>query len=1223
MRSIGKARGRGFVAVLAFVAVVNPVQLLLNRAAAAQSTNGTLVVTCKDERSDLIPSAEVIVVNEGTQQELTLITDENGVARFAQLPVAFYTVTVKAEGFKQYVSQNVKIDVGQVYSLVANLTAGNISEVVTVTAGEELVNTTTADITTTVSMKQVNDLPLDGRNPIQLVNLQAGTNSNGRTNTAVNGQRVSSANVTQDGLNIQDNFIRAGGIEVVTTRPSVAEVAEFSVTTTNAGVEASGASTVRLVTPSGTNELHGTVFEYNRNDALGANDFFNNATSPAVERPQLNRNQFGFTIGGPIVIPKVYDGKDKFFFFGSYEGQRQREGIPVDTLVLLPEARQGIFTYVDNSGFTRKLNVLQAGGFAVDPVAASIIAQIPTTVNNNIFGDGLNTSTYSFNKSFFWDRDQGGVRLDYNLNEEHRVEAVYRYTGEELARTDIDTTFNQIPIGRQSASTHFAVVAWDWTITDSLINEVRVGTVNSTVPFFLTEDQGLGYLVNIPLVTNPYVTSQIVPQGRRTITSQLIDTANFAWRDHNFVGGVEFDQIRVRSWTSFGRLPTFGLGFGSGSGSNGLDTPDFPGGIDGDQLDTANDLLALLAGVIATGSITYQVTSQDSGFVPGALETRHLEINQYSWFIGDSWRIHPRLTINAGVRWDYITPLHERDNLALLPVPDGNTTGRDIVLNPDGEVNFVDGFYFEPDKNNFAPNIGVAWDVFGDGKTVIRGGYSQAYINDEAIRSFDNASDANAGLSATISRSNLYGTLQADAGTFITDVLAPPEFRVPISYAENFDRNPGAAAFTVDPEFQTPKYHQWNISFEREIGWDSVVSLRYVGNRSTNLARGIDYNQVDVTNNGFGEDVARARSNGFLALEANGTFNPNYNPNIPGSQPLTVFPLLANGGLLSNSTIQSLIRTGEAGTLAQIYYQNGLAGSVVFTANPSTFVADVLENRGISNYHAFQAEIKRRFVDGLMFQANYTWSKSLTDASGLNQAKFEPYINNATPHYDYARAEWDTPHVFKANAIYELPFGEGKRWEFDKWFLGKVISGWEVTSIINLQSGSPFSILSSRGTLNRVGRSFYNTVDSSLTHDQIEALFGLFDTPNGLYFINPAVINPEVFSNTSYNGPGGASVDGEDPFPGQVFFNPGAGRLGALERLQFNGPKVFTWDLGFIKRTDITEQINMEMRFEFFNILNHPVFFVGNQNINSPTFGQVTTTLVAPRVVQLAVKLAF
>ena len=298
----------------------------------AQGSNGSLVVTVKDQAGALISSANVTATNVGTAQATTAVSNETGVATFPLLPVGNYSVTVEAPNFQKAVFEQVVIDVGRTYGLVADLAPGAISESVTVTAGENIVSSTNFELTSTVTPEQVADLPLDGRNPLQLIQLQPGvTVPNGRAGVTINGQRSSSGMIIQDGIPIQDYAVRENALSFSPNRTTVSSVSEFSVTSQNAGADQSGASSIRLVTPSGTNDLHGEVFEYHRNDALGANDWFNNAAIPHIDRPQLIRNQFGFAVSGPVVIPNFYDGRNKLFFFGSYEGFRERSATPFTT----------------------------------------------------------------------------------------------------------------------------------------------------------------------------------------------------------------------------------------------------------------------------------------------------------------------------------------------------------------------------------------------------------------------------------------------------------------------------------------------------------------------------------------------------------------------------------------------------------------------------------------------------------------------------------------------------------------------------------------------------------------------------------------------------------------------------------------------------------------------------------------------------------------------------
>lgn len=1192
--------------------------LLSGNAALAQTTNGRIVVTVKDQTGAVIAGANVKIINEGTNQEFDATTNESGTLISPLLPIGRYNLSIEAEGFKKAVSENLKIDIGQDYGITVAMETGETAEIITVNAGEELVQTTNAEVKNIVTEKQIQELPLDGRSPLRLIQLQAGVNGDlARTNTVINGQRSSSSNVTQDGINIQDLFIRTNALDFSPNRPTIAQVSEFSVTTLNPGAESGGSSIVKFATPSGTNTYHGSLFEFHRNSALGANDFFSNQFG--LGKSQLIRNQYGYTLSGPVNIPGVINGKDKLFFFTYFEGFRQRSSATSIGGVLLPNARQGIFTYRDNAGQTRTLDILGLKKLNIDPAIANILSKVPTQVNTQL-GDGRNTGGFAFDKSSPNDRDVAGFRLDYNYNDRHHFEGVYQHASENVSRPDIDGSFNKLPLVSNVATTNFFVVAWNFAVSPRLNNELRVGR-NLTKPKFITkEDLSSNIFINTPLITNPV--STFLGQGRDTSVTSIIDGASLQLGAHFVRFGGQADITRVRSFNDAGIIPTFNLGISTAAPAGfGLTARDFPGGIDGTQLNTANALLTLLSGTVTSASATFNATSQNSGYVKGAGQVSRLQIEQYSGYITDSWRVRPNVTVNLGVRYDFVTPLHEANNFALQPTLstrlDGKTDPKSIVLNPLGTVDFVDGFFFNSDKNNFAPNISIAWDIPGLGRqTVLRGGYSIQYVNDESFRAPDNATAANSGLQTTVSRTALFGTVSGNSKAF-ADALAAPPFKVPITFAQNLAINPGSAAFIVDPNFKTPYYQQYNISLEREIFKDTVLTVRYVGNRSTNLARGLDFNQVEINKNGFLQDFIRARQNGFLALAKTGVFDPRFSASIAGSQQLTIFPKLAGGGLLTNATIRSLLLSGEPGTLAQVYFQNRLQGSVSFVANPSTFVADVLLNGASSDYNSLQIEGRRRFASGLLLQANYTFSKTLTDAQGTGQTRFEPLLDNDQPKIERSRALFDVTHSFKANFLYELPFGEGpgKLFNPSNKILQKIVSGFQISSILAVQTGSPLSIFSGRGTLNRGGRSAVNTVDTSLTTEQIKKLFGTFILPDGrIFFIDPKVIGADGR---------GVAPDGQAAFAGQVFFNPQPGTVGSLGRFEFNGPTAYNIDFSIAKRTKISERVNFEFRAEFFNVFNNTVFFVGDLNVNSTTFGRINSTLTDPRVIQLGAKINF
>ena len=444
--------------------------------------------------------------------------------------------------------------------------------------------------------------------------------------------------------------------------------------------------------------------------------------------------------------------------------------------------------------------------------------------------------------------------------------------------------------------------------------------------------------------------------------------------------------------------------------------------------------------------------------------------------------------------------------------------------------------------------------------------------------------------------------------------------------------------FAVDPDIKVPRTNEFNIGVEREIGWQTAVEVRFVNGSSNNLVRGFDFNQVRLTP-AFLADAERARQN--IALL--GAANVNCSAATPGCQPLQLlnqapFNTSVFGNPFGFSNTITPISQGAFGELAFQYIatfrQTG--ASQLLLANPNTGVVDLLTNGAKFRYNALQTEIRRRFSDGLSFQANYTFQKSLTDAPGTGQTRFEPRIDNAQPDLEYAIADTDTTHVFNLNAIYELPFGRGKRWGTDaSGFVDRVIGGWQLTSILRIDSGAPMSITDPRGTLNRAGRSGRQTANTNLTKDQVKALIGTFRTPCGIFGIDPAVINldlaqcqnglirPRLAGTTA----GVASLGfGQPTFPGQVFFNVGPGQTGTMERNFISGPTYLNWDASIIKNIPITERVRFQIRGEAFNVLNRTNFAFTNQftqmDVNSTTFGRLQSTF-QNRIVQFVGRIEF
>ncbi|HEY6232085.1 MAG TPA: TonB-dependent receptor [Pyrinomonadaceae bacterium] len=1295
-----------------FILTVVLALLVSAPAAFSQGSTGRLIGTVTDPGGAVIPGATVTVKDTQTGREVTTTASGEGNFAFAQLDVGVYTMTVTAAGYSTFTATDVKVDSNRDNTLNVSMSVGGVKENVTVVAGADIVNSSNGELSNTISTKQVKELPINGRNPLALLNLLPGVNP---TSSSINGQRSSSTNYTRDGLNVQDNFIRTGGF--VQDRPTVDDTGEFTAILQNAGAEFGGSQVVQLVTPRGGQDFHGALYEFNRNSKFTANTFFRNRDN--VPRPFLNRNQFGGTISGPVIMPHFGESapsvfRGKAFFFFNMELFRQAAQAAGTATTLLPTARNGTFTYTDSSGAQRTVNVLTGAGLnlgpaanatvfanaggatSVDPVIASrILSRLPNACNG--ITNGINfTQACNFNIGALTTRDQEAGRIDVQFSDRNSLNFIVKRNVENNPRTDLAFGFNTVPYVFQGSGTNFYALAFNMSPTANFSNEIRGGYQRSE-PFFneggvptdfvFSTGQGQSQTALASIITNPEGTFR--SQGRNTDYWKFEDNANYTMGNHSFRFGGSLQTYKTVALNFAGVTPNYILSSTANPNTPGLTTALFSGGINSTDLARANNLRYLLAGIIGSATVTANLVDISQGFRLGAPARRDLRYENWSGYGQDQWRVSPQLTLNLGLRYDLFTPLRNVDRVYLEPRIANGQDPIAAALDPAGVYQIVggnagsdNGAFFKADKNNFGPTFSFAWSpnwkngllggIFpGEGKTVLRGGYRISYNSDEYERAPDNALLNHTGLgSQTVNALNggsvnLRSVLtpRPDAasfnpvpGNFATPTVPTTPFAYTVNNTAAFSRF--GTVFAVDPNLQVPLTHEFNIGVQRELGGQMAFEIRYVGSRSHQIVRSIDYNQVNIRDNGFLADFLRARSNciaqgATIAGPADPLLkctNASFNAAIPGSQPLTVFPNLASAGLLNNSTILGLIQAGTPGQLAFTYIINGLTGTVPFLANPSTGVANVLGNGGQYNYNAMQAELRRRLSGGFSFAVNYTFQKILADTTQELQNNVDPLLDIKNPRKSYARPDFDRTHTVNGNLNLELPFGRGHRWLNSGGVASKIFGGFQLTSIVNISSGAPVSIRDPRGTLNRDARSLIQPASSSLNTDEVKKLIGIFRTPNGVFYVNPSVLQatasngvtsqivdltkplPAGFTITSIRG---ASPVGTAPFQGQVFFRNEPGSVGTLPINFINGPTYVNVNAGLFRNIGLGESRRLQLRMEVFNVMNRANFFLpsgGNAvnngensdvfNVNSTTFGRLTGTF-DPRIIQFGARFDF
>ncbi len=695
----------------------------------AQTPTGRLlgVVSGPD---GVLPNATITVTFNQTGKVQTVVTDGDGSFSLAQLEPGNYTVNVTASGFKTFVANEVKIDIGREYNLTPVLELGNVQETVTVTAGADVLTSTSAQVSNTVSPQQILSLPLITRNPLNLTTLQAGTATSAYQNTSINGMRTTQTNITRDGISINDAFIRTNATDFAPGRPSVDDTGEFTISTSNQESDlGSGGAQISLVTPRGTSEFHGALFAYNRNSRFTANNFFSNrdgrfiATDTAVLQgrsrvgdlrtpvPFRNRNQYGGKIGGPIPIFNFGEGgpvflKDKGFFFFAYEKVKDPLSDRATRTILTPSARAGTFTFnraaagspitsgqiICPSGELNSIctvpNILsfaQSIGFAgipstIDPVILSrVLSRVPTQGNTTGIGDGLNTTGFALNRRSDQELDTYTTRIDLDATDKDSINGVFAYNFEENLRPDIDPQgFGVIPDGTQTSENKSLSLTYRRIITDNIVNEARYGIFFSEVPFnrvsarptFFLGPAGTTNPANLAnLISNP--DNVFLDQGRFTKVFTYADNLNWIVGKHSLKFGGQMQKYKINSFNDVFNIPNYTVG---ATPTTTFQTNNFNnvGGagvlINSNQITIANNLLALLAGTVNAASQGFNTTSPTSGFLPNERNLAPFRNTNIAFYGSDRWAVGRGLTLSLGLRYELYPALKLQNGLSVEPV---------------------------------------------------------------------------------------------------------------------------------------------------------------------------------------------------------------------------------------------------------------------------------------------------------------------------------------------------------------------------------------------------------------------------------------------------------------------------------------------------------------------------------------------------------------------------
>ncbi|HWH61137.1 MAG TPA: TonB-dependent receptor [Terriglobales bacterium] len=1058
----------------------------------AQTFRGTILGTVTDPGGAVIANAKVIAHNVNTGLERTTSTSDDGSYSIPELPIGTYTVSVSQSGFQTQITNNIAVNVSVERRVDVTLKPGQVAETVEV-SGETLplVETTSDTLGGVLTQQDVKDLPINGRDYTKLIYLNPGvagspdqiTDSPGSFGEfSMNGARGRSNNYLLDGTDMNDGYrndpaINQGG--VFATPSAILPIDAVSDMRVLSNFEPefgrNGGAIVNIVTKSGTNAIHGDAFEYFRNDALDARNYFDQTSAP---KAPFHNNQFGGSMGGPIV-------KNKTFFFVDYEGQRESVGVVslacVPTLSQIASAKAALGTAVSPVG-SALLDFWphDAANYipGVSPTAtgcggaADYVAIAPSFNNLSSFIGKIDHSFSSRNnvtgRYFFGDSTQqfplalnatGGQLPGFDTVTPTRVQLVSLSDVHVISPTKV----NELRYGWNRFAEGFFP-------QDSKFDPSTIGLCNVPSTFGTCHSSGLPILILSPTPTGASGFFAQVgatsgdPRQRVDTNTQLLDS--FSWKEnkHDFRFGGEFHRTSVHQ-----RFDKYSRGRV--------------------RFDDLNALLQMTPQTSAFGTFSYTGNT-----------LRHTFQNGWGFYAQDSFRISPRLTFNYGLRWDYYAVVQEKNHLFSDFVPTSATTGNLIQVGPGGLPNL-----YKPDKTNFSPRVSVAWDVTGRGKTVVRAGYGlffDAFSQDMMLGHLPYPTFYAPGPAYNPIGPNPIQMAQINPAALDVNgayIAGTPLYGVPDCSFE-------CDIFSFDRNLKTPYIENYNVNVQQQFNRNLMLQVGYVGSQGHRLFRFFDINQpsqatitAEDTACNCINDVSVSRNYGF----PNGAF--------------------------------------------YIFQEN---------------------STGKSNYHSLQTSLHVTNYRGFTSIVNYVWSKSLDNSSDgedfvVNAA--QPQDSNS-PQKEYGLSNFDIRNRFTWILGYEFPKLSGS--------MQKLKNGWGVDSTITMQSGQPF-------TLN------YNF------EDDFSGGGDGFDRPDVVGRIVYHKRDPRNYIDLSAFAMPCLLAPGIDQTNLSGFASdcqPGTRHYGNLGRNALIGPTFKQWDLALYKNTPITERVTMQLRAEFFNLLNHPNF---------------------------------